>query len=73
MWNNQPQRIAVIGREWLAIVVRCEEHLFPIKVDEWKVSRVALLAVDQDEGCAWPEFDPPKNLAESNAFQRVTQ
>jgi len=45
MRNDQPQRISVIGRQRLTIVVRRQQNLFAIKIREGNIGSKPLLGM----------------------------
>jgi len=61
--HNQPQRIAVLRRQGLAVMVGGEEHIVPVQVGQRHVGGIALLGVDQDVAGPWPELHQFEDLA----------
>src|ERR1700704_7083738 len=48
MRHNQPQRIAMVRRKRLAIMVRGEENIIAVKISQRNVCRESLLGVNQN-------------------------
>src|SRR5690348_14495551 len=66
MRDDQPQRVSMIWRKRLTIVMGSQQHSFAVKICQGKVRRVALLGTDQgingigERFCAKQEF-PQRN------------
>src|SRR5437588_3992370 len=73
MRHNEPQRIAVVGRERLAIVVCSEQYLVTVEISQRHIGSEALLGVDQNILCLRLELHQVEHFLEGDALPVIIE
>ena len=48
MWDDEAQRVAVLGSKRLAVMMRREQYLLPVEVGQGNIGSEALFGVNQN-------------------------